>query len=84
MILTCGRSVLPISGRPRTTTLLRLVGLVELRQRVQHHHFLRDERLAVGAARHLGRGLDQRGLVAEHAALHLGLAALADHDDVVG
>ena len=26
MILTCGRSVLPISGRPRTTTLLRLVG----------------------------------------------------------
>ncbi len=57
---------------------------VDLRQRIQDHDLLGHQRLAVRSARHLGRRLDQRGLIAEHSALHFGLASLPDHDNVVG
>ena len=82
-ICTCGRSASPSAVTPRITTLRRLARLA-LGQADQHHRLLRHE-LACRPRRSrcpaaistiaAGRAVD--------AALHLGLRALADHDDVV-
>ena len=84
VIFTCGRSVLPISGRPRTTTLLRLVGSSSFGSEFSTTTSFETSAWPSGPRATSGEVSISEAWSRKHAALHLGLAALADHHDVVG